>query len=58
MKGAGWFTFDTDGSVLAAVGGGDQHSTVYDCQLPSGACERIGSVTTKSGDPMFIGNDM
>ena len=58
LKNATWFTFDTDGSVLAAVSGGDQNSTVYDCKLPSGACERIGSVTTKSGDPMFIGNDM
>jgi hypothetical protein len=58
VKGATWFTFDTDGSVLAAVNGSDQRSTIYDCKLPSGACERIGSVSTKSGDPMFIGNDM
>ena len=58
VKNAAWFTFDTDGSVLAATTGSDQRSTVYDCQLPSGVCERIGSVTTRSGDPMFIGNDM
>jgi hypothetical protein len=58
VKNANWFTFDTDGSVLAAVSGSDQRSTVYDCKLPSGDCERIGSVSTKSGDPMFIGNDM
>jgi hypothetical protein len=58
VKGAAWFTFDTDGSVLAATTGSDQTSAVYDCQIPSGACERIGSVTTESGDPMFIGNDM
>jgi hypothetical protein len=55
---AGWFTFDTDGSVLAATTSSGGVSTVYDCALPSGACERIGSVTTSSGDPMFIGNDM
>jgi hypothetical protein len=55
---AGWFTFDTDGSVLAAATGPDQRSLVYDCELPSGACERIGSVSTRSGDPMFIGHDM
>ena len=53
-----WFTFDTDGSVLAAATGGGERSSVYDCELSSGACERIGSVSTKSGDPMFIGNDM
>ncbi|WP_027863532.1 hypothetical protein [Marmoricola sp. URHB0036] len=58
VKDAAWFTFDTDGSVLAATTGSDQESTVYDCQIPSGACERIGSVSTESGDPMFIGNDM
>jgi hypothetical protein len=58
VKNAIWFTFDTDGSVLAAVNGTGQRSAVFDCVLPSGACERIGSVTTRSGDPMFIGNDM
>jgi hypothetical protein len=58
VKDAIWFAFDTDGSVLAAVGGVGQRSTVYDCELPSGACERIGSVSTNSGDPMFIGTDM
>jgi hypothetical protein len=57
-KNAVWFTFDTDGSVLAAASGTGQRSPVFDCVLPSGACERIGSVTTRSGDPMFIGNDM
>jgi hypothetical protein len=58
VKDAAWFTFDTDGSVLAATTGSDQSSSVYDCQIPTGACERVGSVTTESGDPMFIGNDM
>ena len=53
-----WFTFDTDGSVLAAANGRGQRSPVFDCKLPTGACEPIGSVSTKSGDPMFIGNDM
>jgi hypothetical protein len=58
VKDAIWFTFDTDGSVLAAANGHDQRSPVYDCKLSTGACEPIGSVSTKSGDPMFIGNDM
>ena len=58
VKDAVWFTFDSDGSVLAAVPRSDQSSTVYDCRLPAGDCERIGSVSTKSGDPVFIGNDM
>ena len=58
VKDAIWFTFDTDGSVLAATNGDDQRSPVFDCKLPTGACERIGSISTKSGDPMFIGNDM
>jgi hypothetical protein len=55
---AAWFTFDTDGSVLAAESGPGQRSTVYDCELPSGRCVRLGSVSTTSGDPMFIGDDM
>ena len=58
VKDAIWFTFDTDGSVLAATSGRGQRSPVFDCELPTGACERIGSISTKSGDPMFIGNDM
>jgi hypothetical protein len=58
VKDAIWFTFDTDGSVLAAANGDGQRSPVYDCELATGACEQIGSVSTRSGDPMFIGNDM
>lgn len=58
-KGASWFTFDTDGSVLAAVNHGpDMRSSIYDCELVSGGCERVGSISTRSGDPVFIGNDM
>jgi hypothetical protein len=53
---ATFFTFDTDGSVLAATV--DNPSHVYDCELPSGACEQIGEMSTEHGDPMFIGNDM
>jgi hypothetical protein len=54
VKDASFFTIDTDGSVLAITA---QHR-VYDCVVPSGACEEIGEVTSKGGDPMFIGNDM
>ena len=58
MKDAIWFTFDTDGSVLAAANGDNQRSPVFDCELATGACEQIGSVSTRSGDPVFIGHDM
>ena len=57
-KGFGWWTIDTDGSVLVATGKKYPKFTVYDCVLPSGACDELGSLTTTSGDPMFIGNDM
>jgi hypothetical protein len=53
-----WFTFDTDGSVLAASQGGGSTAVVRDCELPSGRCTEIGTIATRSGDPMFIGNDM
>lgn len=54
--GAGFYTFDTDGSLLAATYGNP--AKVYDCELPSGACTRLDDMTTRSGDPVFIGNDM
>lgn len=53
---ATFFTFDTDGSVLAATAG--DPSRVFDCPLPTGACEPIGRMSPKHGDPMFLGNDM
>lgn len=55
-----WVTFDTDGSVLVAGGDpeDDLRSVVYDCVLPSGSCERVGDISTASGDPIFVGNDM
>jgi hypothetical protein len=58
VEGAIFFTFDTDGSVLAAGQGKGQTSVFYDCELPSGACAEIGSLSSTSGDPIFIGNDM
>jgi hypothetical protein len=58
VEGAIWFTFDTDGSVLAASQGGDAEAVVHDCELPSGRCTEVGRITTGSGDPVFIGNDM
>jgi hypothetical protein len=60
VDGAIWFTFDTDGSVLAAAQGGDggDIGVFYDCEIPSGRCSEIGTMPTVSGDPMFIGDDM
>ncbi len=55
-EGYAFWTIDTDGSVLVAVPGSP--ATVYDCEVPSGACERLGPLTTRGGDPAFIGNDM
>ena len=52
---ATFFTFDTDGSVLAATV--DDPSTVFDCVLPSGECEQIAEMSTDHGDPLFIGSD-
>jgi hypothetical protein len=54
----GWWAMDTDGSVLTAVPGKGNRSTVFDCEVPSGHCEELGPLTTLHGDPMFIGVDM
>ena len=51
-----FFSFDTDGSVLAATTG--DPARFFDCELPSGACEEIGTMQMTGGDPQFIGNDM
>lgn len=64
--GLAWWSLDTDGSVLVAVAqpakpGGNLYmgdNLVYDCALPTGACEELGPLTTSSGDPVFIGSDM
>ncbi|HYF73843.1 MAG TPA: hypothetical protein VD864_13525 [Nocardioides sp.] len=53
---ATFFAIDTDGSVLAAEYG--DPATVYDCEVPSGRCTELGPLTTRHGDPMFIGVDM
>ncbi|CAI9409325.1 hypothetical protein [Nocardioides sp. T2.26MG-1] len=53
---ATFFAIDTDGSVLAAVYG--HPARVYDCEVPSGHCALLGPLTTKGGDPVFIGVDM
>lgn len=64
-KNSGWYTIDTDGSILVAVET-DKSDTptstvkadVFDCDIPSGACTQIGNIDTEGGDPMFIGDDM
>jgi hypothetical protein len=56
--GLGFWTFDTDGSVLVMTAKRYPEFTAYDCVLPSGACEKIGELESTGGDPMFIGNDM
>lgn len=53
---ATFFSVDTDGSILAAAYG--RPATVYDCEVPSGRCTELGPLTTRGGDPAFIGNDM
>jgi hypothetical protein len=55
-KGTLFFTFDTDGSVLAATLG--PTARFFDCALPSGTCEPLGELETTGGDPVFMGNDM
>jgi hypothetical protein len=55
----GFWAIDSDGSVLVARPDGDYpHYLVYDCDAASGACEELGPLVTKGGDPMFIGADM
>lgn len=55
--GYGFWTIDTDGSVLVADPDGDAF-TVWDCEVPSGVCEELGPLDPTGGDPIFIGNDM
>jgi hypothetical protein len=53
-----FWAIDSDGSVLVARADGDYpHYLVYDCEVPSGACEELGPLVTTSGDPEFIGVD-
>ncbi len=56
--GLGWWTIDTDGSVLVATPKSGNTYLVYDCEVPSGACEELGPLVALHGDPQFIGNDM
>ncbi len=56
--GLGFWTFDTDGSVLVMTAKRYPVFTAYDCVLPSGACEKVGVLEPTGGDPVFIGNDM
>ena len=53
---AQFFTLDTDGSVLAATTG--DPAQFFDCTVPSGDCEKIGTMRMTGGDPQFVGNDM
>ncbi|MBF4766483.1 hypothetical protein ISU10_01725 [Nocardioides agariphilus] len=56
-KRSGFWSIDTDGTVLVAAP--DKNGfTIYDCEVPAGACEELGPLDPKGGDPMFIGNDM
>jgi hypothetical protein len=61
-EGSGFWSIDTDGTVLVAapngVDGAEPGYTVYDCEVPSGACEELGPLDPQGGDPAFIGNDM
>ncbi len=58
-KGLGFWAIDSDGSVLLAdPDGKNPNFIVYDCEVPSGACEELGPLRTTGGDPQFIGVDM
>jgi len=57
-KGNGFWAIDSDGSVLVAAPMGGQGYEVYDCAVPSGACDELGPLDPKGGDPEFIGVDM
>lgn len=57
-RGYGFWTIDTDGSVLVITAGRGGMSLVYDCVPPAGACVQIEEFEAVGGDPMFIGNDM
>ncbi len=55
----GFWAIDSDGSVLVASPDGKYpHYLVYDCDAVSGACEELGPLVAKGGDPEFIGADM
>lgn len=56
-KESGFFAVDTDGSILAVVGGQGPRAIVYDCE-ETGTCEKLGLLSGRGGDPEFIGNDM
>jgi hypothetical protein len=56
--GPGFWTIDSDGSVLLAWTTDYPRFTVYDCSPDTGHCERIGRLRPTGGDPMFLGNDM
>ena len=56
----GFWAIDSDGSVLVArpdEARGYPHYRVYDCAVPTGACEELGPLVTRGGDPEFIGVD-
>lgn len=58
-KGLGFWAIDSDGSVLVArPDGGYPDFLVYDCDASSGACELLGPLKAKGGDPEFLGADM
>lgn len=56
--GLGFWTVDTDGSVMLAWTRDYPHFVVEDCDPVTGVCERVGRMTTRGGDPQFLGNDM
>ncbi len=55
----GFWAIDSDGSVLVVRPDGEYpHYLVYDCETRAGACQELGPLVTKGGDPEFIGVDM
>ena len=56
--GPGFWTIDSDGSVLLAWTRKYPRFTIYDCDATTGHCEQIGTLRPTGGDPLFLGSDM
>lgn len=56
-EGVEFVNLDSDGSVLVAMMT-NEHTTYYDCDTTSLACDQYARLGPGAGDPIFLGNDM